>query len=79
VEEDPGKDVEIKIRASIGFKKTTEDGVTLGVEAAIPKGFKFSAPEDCGSADLNYCDPTNTTLYFKGKKSKHWCNISFCK
>jgi hypothetical protein len=74
VEEDPGKDTNISIKANIGIKKKIADGVDIGFEAGISREFKFSSPEDIGWTELNYYDPINTVLKFKN--SIYWCDIT---
>lgn len=58
----------------MGVKKLIADWLDIEVSAGISKEFKFSAPENIGTADLNYYDPINTTLKFE--KDKYWCNIT---
>jgi len=73
-EEDPGPDVKIKISANIGVKKISAGVMEIEPKAGIETEFKFSAPEDMGSADLSFYDPINTTLKFE--KHGYWCLVT---
>jgi hypothetical protein len=74
VEEDPGSDFEITITAKIGVKKSIEGVIDVSADAAISKKFKFSSPEDCGTSDLFFYDPSEQTIRFE--KGKFWCEIT---
>jgi hypothetical protein len=66
----------IKISAKIGVKYKLADSVELGFELGMERSFTFNGPEDCGGADLSFYDPINTTLLFRGKEAKLWCDVT---
>jgi fibronectin type 3 domain-containing protein len=68
--------VSIDITAKVGVKYKTSNSVELGAEPALSAQFSFRGPEDCGGADLSFYDPINTTLQFRGREEKYWCNVT---
>jgi hypothetical protein len=73
-EEDPGSDKGIDITANISVKQKVGSVMDIDAKAGITKTFKFSSPENCGSADLTYFDPVNIMLIFQ--KDDYHCNIT---